>query len=281
MLPLLRNELRVALSPDHLVLIHIAREFTRRGLARRVLARTLIPCVPHPGEETPWDCAIRTIEAALTGIPKRRIFATLILSNHFMRYAMVPWSDALSDDAEQMAYAQHCFRQAYGAASEHWELRLSPGPAGMPRLASAVDGRLLLALRQVFSQAGMPLKSVQPHLMAAYNHCRPRLQDRSAWFALLEPGYLCLAMLLQGRWSSVRSMRIGADWGEQLPKMLEREACMGALDNVPETVFVWAPAFDLSGLSRAGRWQMCPLQPLVRPSLLPEFEGRFAMALSG
>lgn len=281
MSPLLRDELRVVLSPDQLVLVRIAREFTRRGLVRRVLAKELIPCASVVGGEAPWEGAIRALEAALPDVAKRKTFATLILSNHFMRYTLVPWSETLSDEAEQMSYAQYCFRQAYGAAVENWELRLSLGLAGVPQLASAVDGRLLQALRLVFLQSGAVLKSVQPYLMAAYNNCRPRLQNRSAWLVLFEPGCLCLVLLQQGRWASVRSMRIGADWREQLPRILEREACMGESDSVPEAVFVWAPTLEKLTLPDSGRWQMHPLQPVVRTGLKPEYEGRFAMALSG
>ncbi|MFA7316435.1 MAG: hypothetical protein WC029_02595 [Sulfuricella sp.] len=278
---LLRDELRIVLSPGQLVLVRIAREFTRRGLVRRVLAKELISCDPAVSQEAPWDAAIRALEAALAGQAKRKVFATLILSNHFMRYALVPWSEALSNDAEQMSHAQHCFRQAYGEAAANWELRLSPAPAGMPQLASAVDVRLLQALRQIFTRAGVALQSVQPQLMAAYNNCRSRLQDRSAWLVLVEPGCLCLALLQQGRWASVRSMRIGADWREQLPQLLERESCMAMPESVPEAVFVWAPTQEDAAFPDSGRWQMNPLQPVVRGGLAPEYEGRFAMALSG
>lgn len=281
MSPLLRDELRVVLSPGQLVLVRMAREFTRRGLVRRVLSKELIPCDSAVSLEAPWDGAVRALEAALAGQEKRKAFATLILSNHFMRYALVPWSEALSNDAEQMSYAQHCFRQTYGSAAANWELRLSPAPAGMPQLASAVDERLLQALRQLFARAGVTLRSVQPHLMAAFNNCRSRLQDRSAWLLLFEPGCLCLALLQQGRWASVRSMRIGADWREQLPQLLERESCMGASDSVPEAVFVWAPSLEDAAFPDSGRWRINPLQPVVRSGLMPEYEGHFAMALSG
>ncbi len=278
---LLRNELRVVLSPEQLVLVSIVREFTRRGLVRRVAAKEIIPCDPAASGEAPWEGAVRALEATLSGVAKRKDSATLILSSHFVRYAMVPWSVTLSGEAEQLAYAQHCFRQAYGAAAENWELRLNPVPAGFPQLASAVDRRLLQALRSVFSSGGVALSSVQPSLMAAYNHCRSRLQHQSAWLVLFEPGLLCLALLQHGHWASVRSMRVDAGWREQLPQLLEREACMGVSDSVPETVFVWAPTLEKMAFPDTGRWQMQHLQPVVRPWLAQAYEGRFAMALSG
>ena len=278
---LLPDELRVVFSPGQLALVRIAREFTRRGLVRRVLARDAVPCDAVASGEAPWDGALRALASALPGVAKRKDYATLILSNHFMRYTLVPWSDALSDDTEQMAYAQHAFRQAYGAAAASWELRLSPAPAGMPQLASAVDGRLLQAVRQGFSEAGVALRSVQPYLMAAYNNCRQRLQQHSAWFVLFEPGCLCVALLQQGHWASVRSMRINEDWRGQLPQILARESCMGASDTVPEAVFVWAPALENALLPDSDQWQMQYLKPAMRRGLAPEDESRFAMALSG
>ena len=69
-------------------------------------------------------------------------------------------------------------------------------------------------------------QSAQPLLMAAYNNCHPILQKRSAWFVMVEPGCLCLALLQHGRWASVRTMRIGSDWHNTLAQALDREVYM-------------------------------------------------------
>ena len=281
MSPLLRDELRVLLGPDQVVLVRVGRELTGRGLRHRVLAKTVVDCAPVASGEAPWDAAIKMLEVKLPGLADRRIFATVILSNHFVRYVMVPWSEALSDEAEEMAFARHCFKQAYGDAAESWELRLSPEPAGARKLASAVDGRLLAVLRALFEQAGVTLKSVQPYLMAVYNNCRASLQKRSAWLVLFEPGCLCLALLQQGRWASVRTMRVGSDWHDSLPLILEREACLAESDTASEAVFLWAPGLGNAALPASGRWQMHNLQPVVRKDFIPEYEGRYALAFSG
>lgn len=281
MSPLLRDELRVLLGPDQVVLVRIRRELTSRGLRPRVLAKTVADCATVASGEAPWDAAIKTLEAELPSLADHRTFATVILSNHFVRYAMVPWSETLSDEAEEMAFARHCFRQVYGAAAESWELRLSPDQAGVRQLASAVDGRLLAVLRALFEQAGVTLKSVQPYLMAVYNNCRANLQERNAWLVLFEPGCLCIALLQQGRWASVRTMRIGSDWHETLSPILEREACLVESDTASEAIFLWAPGLGNAALPASGRWQMHNLQPGVRTDFIPEYEGRFAMALSG
>lgn len=276
-----RDELRVVLAPEQVVLVRLAWTFTRRGPVRRVAAKTVADCAPAAGEGASWDGAIATLATEVPRLLGRRTSATAILSNHFMRYTLMPWSGTLSDDAEEEAYARHCFRQLYGTAAEQWELRLNPERPGLPQLASAVDMRLLAALRTVFERHGVALESVQPRLMAAYNHCRSVLQKRSAWFVLVEPGCMCLALLQHGRWVSVRTMRIGNEWHNTLLLALEREAYLAEPIVERCAVFLWAPELGKAAMPQSERWQIHNLQPRVLPAFNPEYEERFAMALSG
>lgn len=276
-----RDELRVVLAPERVVLVRLGWAFTRRGLTRRVMAKTAVDCAHAAGGETSWEAAIRALETELPRLLNGKAVAKVILSNHFMRYVLMPWSETLSDAAEEEAYARHCFRQLYGAPAEHWELRLSPARAGQSQLVSAVDARLLAALREVFERNAVALESVQPLLMAAYNNCHPILHKRSAWFVMVEPGCLCLALLQHGRWASVRTMRIGSDWQNTLSLTLERETFLAEPGMETQTVFLWAPELGKTALPVSGRWKIYNLQPVVRPAFIPEYEGRFAMALSG
>lgn len=281
MSPLWRDELRVVLAPGQVALVRLVWTLGRRGPVPRVEAKSVVDCAPANGGEALWSAAISSLETEMPRLLARKTVAKVILSNHFMRYTLMPWSETLSDATEDEAYARHCFRQLYGADTEQWDLRLSPQRAGLPQLASAVDTRLLAAIRGVFERSGVALASIQPRLMAAYNNCRLTLQGRSAWFALYEPGSLCLALLQQGRWSSVRTMRVGSDWRDTLVLALEREAYLAEADAATHSVFLWAPELGKADLPASGRWQIQNLQPLLRPALVPEYEGRYAMALSG
>jgi len=276
-----RDELRVVLAPDQLVLVRLGWTLTRHGLIPSVEAKSVVDCVPATSGETTWDTAIKTLEIELPKMLVRKTVAKVILSNHFMRYTLMPWSETLNDTAEEEVYARHCFRQLYGANADQWELRLSPERIVLPQLASAVDMHLLTALRGVFERQGVALNSIQPRLMAAYNNCRPALKECSAWFALYEPGCLCLALLQNGHWASVRTMRIGTDWLDTLSWMLEREAFLSDPNDASNAVFLWAPELGKSGLPESGWWQIHNLHPVLRPALVPEYEERYAMALSG
>lgn len=281
----LRDELRVVLSPEQLLLLRIGRSFTWRGMRQRVIGKKAITCGVAEDEAMPWSEAVRALEAELPALAQGIAFATVVLSNHFAHYAMVPWSGAPMDDEEETAYARHFFRKLYGPAAESWELRLNPDRAGAPQLACAVDRRLTDSVRASFATAGIALRSMQPHLMVAYNSCRTRLRKSSAWFVLFEAGSLCLALLHRGGWGSVRTLRAGDDWYETLPRLLEREAYLTDEEAATDEVLLWAPDFDASGLDAASLlgtpgWRVSVLHPAVRPGLKADYDRRFAAAMS-
>lgn len=280
MLLRLRDEHRIVVRPDRVVLARMKRELTRHGLKRHVQAIHDLPCAPATEEDLPWSGALRALEAALPEFSDRKSHATVVLSNHFMRYALIPWSDALKDAKEEMAYARHSFSGMYGQDSGTWELRVSPGRGCTAQMASAVDARLLGSLRESLGRFAVNLKSIQPHLMLACNACHASLRGRSSWFAVLEHGNLCLALLQKGRWSWVRSMRIGSNWHEELPLLLEREAFNANIETGINDVLLWAPEHGEIPQIPGGRWKIQNLQPQRVPGIGAEAASRFAMYMS-
>ncbi len=168
----------------------------------------------------PWQDAVARLAAA---DKKRR--ATLIVSNHFVRYAIVPWSDGLDTPAEEEAYVRHHFARIHGERAKAWALRWSEN--GDTRLASAIDRALLDALKQALPR----LASVQPLLMAAINRCRRAIPKTGAWFALVEDERACIALHAGGRWRSVQNAK-GA-----LLDLLERERHRAGIE-VPDLVLL-------------------------------------------
>ena len=164
-----------------------------------------IACDPAFGSE-PWHGALAALAAA-----DRKRRATVILSNHFVRYAIVPWSEGLDGGAEEEAYVRHHFAKIHGERAKGWALRWSDN--GDTRLASALDPALIDALKQALPR----LVSVQPYLMAAINRCRAAIPKGGAWLALVEGERACIALHAAGRWRSVQNARGG--WLD----LLERE----------------------------------------------------------
>ena len=274
-----RDELRVVLSRDQVQLVRLGREFTFKGWSYRVLDKRVLPCTEDADSQ--WLNAVKTLEAGLSGLPFKPAFAQVILSNYFMRYAMIPWSESLGSKAEEVAYAKHCFSQLYGTQLDSWELRVSQDFPGAPQFASAVDGELINSLRTLFANAKVKLRSVQPYLMTAYNNCSSAMQQKNAWFVLFEHGNLCLGFIRQGRWSSVRTIKVGSDWLDKLAETIDRESHLSEQDTSSDEIFLWAPEHRGTALSQRGKWKINRLQPIILPSLAREYDVQFAMAMCG
>lgn len=167
-----------------------------------------LACDPDFGPE-PWHGALEALRRIEL---KERTRVTVLLSNAFVRYALVPASDALADEAEEQAYVRHHFAKVHGERAKGWAFRWSGG------LASAVDRRLLEELKACFPPKGRAqLASVQPELMAAINRWRGEFPAAGAWLVLAEPERACAALHARGAWRSVTNAK-GA-WLE----LLERE----------------------------------------------------------
>jgi hypothetical protein len=147
---------------------------------------------------------------------------TVVLSNHFARYTIVPpQPDATAE--EELALARFQFAKIHGERAKGWEVRLSRAGGGA-RLACAIDASLLERLKACFPNGGKArLKSVQPALMAAYNACRKRIPREGAWLLMTEPGRSCLARVAPGGWGSVHNSA-DADWEAQIERERSRAA---------------------------------------------------------
>lgn len=229
------DRLLVSLAPCRVTTARV------RGLLRVKLAeRKIIDCDPAFGAE-PWQGAV----GALAGLdPGLR--TTAIVSNHFVRYAVVPWSEDLDTAAEEEAYVRHHFAKVHGERAQGWALRWTD--RGQTRLASAIDKALLEALK-----AALPrLTSVQPLLMAAINQCRSAIPRSGAWLALVEDERTCVALHQAGAWRSVQNAR-GA-WLD----VLERERHRAA-GEVPDLALLAGAAAG----SDARGWDFRELQTVI------------------
>lgn len=258
MSPLSSKKLSIVLCPDQVALLHLRRKLTLRGMERELLGSETLHA--ENGGDTPWGGALDALGAALPRFAGHNAQANVILSNHFVHYVLVPWCENL-DNEEEQAYAVHCFKEVYGDAVDGWEIRISPNSAGLPALASAVDGALLGRLRGLLEEQGLVVKSIQPHLMLAFNSCRTRLHGCNAWFAMLEPGSLCLGALRDGQFVWMRKMRIGQAWQDELPMLLEREAYLADVGLDTNEVLLWAPQLEGEEIREAGLWNIRQLNP--------------------
>ncbi len=273
MLRLWRDQVRIALCPDRVITLHY-----KAGLRPRIISKQIHKCVESG---LGWQGVLPTLQAALSKTDWRNADATLIISNHFVRYLLLPWSDVSLTNEEKAALLQDRFQEVYGEVSATWDLRLNAGSFGSPSLASGVDKNLLAQVKTIFDSSKLRLDSIQPYLMSSVNDIRRNFKKGSDWFVMVEEGMFCIALLYDGQWKRIRSRQIERDWLEEILVALEREILLDESDGQIIKVWVYAPDSRLSKPIKRGTMVIEPLPPSPRAMLSPLDRHNYAMAVAG
>lgn len=268
------DRLGIALFPERLVLAR-----SSGGFRRRLAHKETVAFAPAESGVPLWQPAVDALAAKVTAGALAKADVTLILSNRFVHYAVVPWSDGLGSNEEELAFARHCFARVHGSEADDWEIKLSSARPGKPRLACAVEQRLIEALRTCMSPLASRYRSLQPHLMASFNRWRARLGERPAWFVVAEPGLLSVALVGDGQWHSVRTLKVGPDWPQELPGVLSREECLVDGPAQCDEVLLFAPDAVQPLMLEAGKWRIKELLPTLLPGMAAGVDTPFSIAL--
>jgi len=264
--------LSVFLSPSQLLAVRW------RGLPRRVVDMQSHAIAAYAGSD--WAKALDAFSALLRDADSRRV--RVVLSAHFAHYQLVPWLDDLQDSEEELAVVRLAFRKTFGDSAARWNICLSDDSPGRPRIAAAIDAELFRAIAQSAQTAQVDLVSVQPYLSAAFNHWRKHFhRNNSRWLVLHEENRVCLALIDQGRWRWVRSLRVGADWHEHLPEMLEHEMLLAGTGDFTTKVLVFSPYQPLLSLPAGTRMPFQSLVPQAYAGFSSNDYSSYGLALIG
>jgi hypothetical protein len=185
-----------------------------RGLRARLAVRRAT-CAP--GIDGLLASARTEFEALPARTPVR-----VTLSNHLVRYELVPFSPHVVGHGALATVAQQAFRHVHGAVAERWDISVSA--TGMQtRIAAAIDTQLRQGLIDAARAAGVFLAALDPLLMEAYNAAREHL-FASGWFAVAEPGRVTLVRTVDGELVRVVTTRCGDDWRDAIVQLVHREA---------------------------------------------------------
>lgn len=189
-----------------------------------------------------WAVALETLDRLLAEHIRPGAELSVVISGHFSRFCLVPWSEQISSPDELRGFAQLCFEDLYGVPTQPWSLVLSAEPAGYDRIATALPEDLLARLRSLVSGRGLRLRSVQPYLMAAFNHFDKSFDAGDFLFVVAEPVRSVLLLAREGRWTSVRSVG-SSDSDAALTALIGRERQLQASSSERAlSVYLHAPA---------------------------------------
>lgn len=218
------DKLQVTLCPDRMELVR-----SSGGLRSRILESQTIPCDTRQNDPL-WAAAVAALKQRLLTLPTKH-HVTVTLSNHFVHYALVPWSDALVNDEERLSLARICFEKTYGDLARHWAVRVSHAGYGQPCLASAVDQALVDGIQNAFTSSHSRLVSLQPSLMTVLNRFRKKFKGKDSMILVVEPGRACLLREGVRGLVEIKSLTIGAKLPEELDILMARESIMHGSQN--------------------------------------------------
>ncbi len=206
-----RDEVGVYLSPRRIVLVRM-----QRGLRPRCVLEACFPV--ESASLTQWRPALEALHQRLADSEWTGAGLRIAVADHWVRQSVVPAVAGLDRTHERQVYARHWLAQTYGELGDDWQVALGESLPSRPFVASALPTALVAGLAELAAATGVPLLSVQPQLVVAYNRWRSRLPD-SGWLVTLDEGCLAAAQLAPHGWERVHTVRIGADWSAELRRL--------------------------------------------------------------
>lgn len=243
--------------------VHPRRIVVERRSWREAPRRHAID-VPSPTTGEPeWQPALAAFGQALAGDGKRGGRAHVIVADHYVRYALIPWDDTFVGGRMRKAVALALFRNTLGDRAHSLEIALDRPRFRRNGMAAGIEGEFLSGLRTALNRQGIRLHSLQPRLVGELAAGGKRLADTDGWFVCADTDRLTLAGFQAGALTSLRNQRatedeIDAELGALL--VAEGSACDG------KRLILCGGAARLS--PPTGDWEVCEW-----PSILPEATG--------
>jgi hypothetical protein len=271
-LPLLRKRLRrrltVALCPTQIAIVEAGR-----GQRAEATESVVLACEPE--ENSPaWQAPIKTLHDWLAQNKRAKMDVEVILSDRFVRYATIPWSDQVQTRGEMAALARIQFETLFGEPVMDWEIQADCDAYGKVGVGCAMDKACLAALQELMAVSTLRLTSLQPYFMRAFNRWRHRVNAPEALFAVVEPDHCVFACLKADGWHSVRSFRLSGQ--AELPLLIEREIVLQGLE---EQVAVYLHTAEPLDSMQLGIAREVTVLAFDKPA--PALPVALSMALSG
>ncbi|MCC7199288.1 MAG: hypothetical protein IT483_07255 [Gammaproteobacteria bacterium] len=166
-----------------------------------------------------WTGALAAVRRELGSPAWRAANVRVIVADHWVRYAVAPWSADLDSDAERLAHGRLVLQQIYGDDLAGMTVALADTAPRRAQLVCAMPSQLRSDLNLVLAEAGLRLVSLQPHLVVAFNRWRSRMSADGGWFVTIDEGSLAAVRLERDSWQEVHCVRIGDDWSSDLRRL--------------------------------------------------------------
>ena len=182
----------------------------------------------QPSDTASWNDTLKTLENLLAKSVWNSGKISVVLSNHWVRYVLVPGKRNFSS-AQQNALAAIVFEKTYGQISLDWEIRTSLASSEGTMVASGIPKALLEAIRAL---CGKRLGSIRPFLMPVANTAIRFIKNDTGRLVIAEPGRITFALIQDGQWQSISSRAISAsNESVSLKRILDEDLVLQHLDS--------------------------------------------------
>jgi hypothetical protein len=229
-LPLSTKRLRVELRTDHVLAVRVGR-----GWPGEAPEAERIVCTAA-ASGAGWRSHVQTLGQWLDQEKVAAMDVTFGLSDHFVRYAHIPWSDHVKTAAELAALGCATFEALYGKMAAEWEVRVDVNEHGKTGLACAIERGLLQALRELCGMRRLHLAGLRPHFMDVFNLHRRQIGGDGV-LMVIESDRCVLASFEGENWRSVRSLPCGPEGAAMLATLIERERLLQGVSAQAPTYF--------------------------------------------
>lgn len=235
-----------------------------RGFKPVQTEKITVPCEQIAAQSN-WAAPMQQLDKLAQQAEKAALHVTL--SNHFVRYVVLPAQAEIASPEEVQSYAAFKMREIYGSQMDIWALSISDWDPVDGAICAAINREVLSQLEQITARHDIKLATVEPYLASAVDLWRKRLVDERVYFALIEAGRLCVAVLINGVWHNIRNQKILQSVPDELLAVLDQEAILSGHKSTNEQVYVFSPEHPELILPPDCGWYITPVETSQVPAL--------------
>ena len=174
------------------------------------------------GEPNSWSQGVETLQRWIIEAASRRARLDIVISDHFARYFVLPWSSDLTSDDEWLALARARVDMTWGNG-DSWEVRLDRPRFGSNRLACAMDQDLRRQLLSLKGSGGVAINSIQANFTATFNKLCPSVSGSLTLVVVAERTCVTIGSVEDYQWRQVRTLSLSNSDQQSLGRIIERE----------------------------------------------------------
>lgn len=252
MSPLWRDQLHVFFAPERVDLVRSAR-----GLKSTDITNITAKCHQAPGKQQ-WEAPMHELAKMLERAEKTAM--TVTISNHFIRYVVLPPEDEITTPDEVFAYAGFRMREVYAERVNDWILSVSAWSPSSGAICAAISRELMMQIQELALRYKIKLIGIVPYLLSAFDQWHNVFDDKRTYFVLVETGRFCIALLKDNVWQNIRNQRILHNVEEELLAALDQEAIFYGHKEAVEEIRLFSPEHPSLTLPANCGWKIAPVQ---------------------